>query len=237
MLGIHNSHTISPNEHTHSSIYFNTPSIKFPHPSEHLILDVQLLVGSTFIRTYAMLDSGAMSSFVDQSFVQNHKKLLCPRAKINPFEVVAVDGRHIESGTINKEVEIELLIGKHSENIILDITQLGHCPIILGIPWLKKHNPEVLWSSHRVTFNSKPCIENCLPKSCLESVSFGMIEHPIIPVSSVSVSSSPLPKPAIASLKSLDDVVPPQYQKYEEVFSEKESNSLPEHGPLTIQFR
>ena len=225
MLGSTETTTTNEQMHSYSSIYIPFTSINFPHPSEHLILDVQLLVGTTIIRTYAMLDSGAMSSFVDQTFVQNHKKLLCPRAKEKPFEVVAVDGRPIESGTINKEVEIELLIGKHSETIILDVTKLGHYPIILGIPWLKKHNPEISWSSHLVTFNSKSCHENCLPKSCLNSVIQGMFEHPIVPVSSVSVSSSQISK-------SPDDIVPPQYQKYKEVFSEKEADSLPKHGPF-----
>jgi len=58
---------------------------------EHLILDVKIQSDSVDHRTYAMIDSGAMSSFIDISFAKSLK--LPVRKKNSPVHVVAVDGR------------------------------------------------------------------------------------------------------------------------------------------------
>jgi hypothetical protein len=39
----------------------------------------------------------------------------------------------------------------------LFVTHLSHYPIILGIPWLKLHNPELKFSKGTMLFNSPYC--------------------------------------------------------------------------------
>ncbi|EAQ90430.1 hypothetical protein CHGG_03079 [Chaetomium globosum CBS 148.51] len=44
------------------------------------------------------------------------------------------------------------------------VTNLGKTnPIILGIPWLKLHNPTCFWTEMRLVFNSPHCRHHCLP--------------------------------------------------------------------------
>src|ERR1700677_4982069 len=59
-----------------------------------------------------------------------------------------------------------LCIGSHEEKIVLDVMELGRHPLILGIPWLKVHNPTIDWTSHRVTFASPFCSHQCLDQPC-----------------------------------------------------------------------
>ena len=33
---------------------------------------------------------------------------------------------------------------------------------ILGMPWLKKHNPTINWDKEQISFNSERCTEVCL---------------------------------------------------------------------------
>src|ERR1700731_492859 len=41
------------------------------------------------------------------------------------------------------------------------VTKLGERPMILGIPWLKRHNPHIHWSRHQITFGSEYCLSEC----------------------------------------------------------------------------
>lgn len=45
----------------------------------------------------------------------------------------------------------------------LFITRLGHYLIVLGIPWLQRHNPYIKISTNSLVFNSSFCTNHCLP--------------------------------------------------------------------------
>jgi len=88
----------------------------------------------------ALVDSGATSSFIDQTFVVLHNILVTKKSTLVPVEVI--DGKTIASGAITHETTLlELCIDKHTEKIILNIISTPHHPIILGLPWLEAHNP------------------------------------------------------------------------------------------------
>jgi hypothetical protein len=208
--------------------------------SDHFILDVKIISSESYQshRTYTMVDSGAMSSFIDLSFAQSLNLVLVPKS--NPVDVVAFDGK--PAGTILSECTVTLEIGRHSEIITLDVTNLGHYPIILGMPWLKLHDPSIIWSKYRLIFNSAFCHSNCFHSS---SVVHAVAEHPLIPVSRSSSLSSVLTDSVSArtpvlslvssapsdSVSFLSSVITQYYFDFLDVFSEKESNTLPLHGP------
>ncbi len=88
----------------------------------------------------ALVDSGATSSFIDQTFVAQHNIPMVKKS--TPVSVEVIDGRTIGSGAITHETTpLELCIGKHTEKIIFNIISTPHYPIILGLPWLEAHNP------------------------------------------------------------------------------------------------
>lgn len=53
----------------------------------------------------------------------------------------------------------------HLEEQPFSITKLKTAPILLGKPWLKKHNPLINWTNNSITFPSDYCNANCAPKS------------------------------------------------------------------------
>jgi hypothetical protein len=88
----------------------------------------------------ALLDSGATSSFIDQTFVAQHNIHVVKKSTHVPVEVI--DGITIASGVItHKTTPLKLYIGKHTEKIVFNIISTPHHPIILGLPWLEAHNP------------------------------------------------------------------------------------------------
>jgi hypothetical protein len=103
-----------------------------------------------------LVDSGATSSFIDQTFVAQHNILVVK--KLTPVPVEVIDGRTIASGAITHETTLlELCIGTHTEKIVLNIISTPHHPIILGLPWLKAHNPIIDWRSRTLTFSAQRC--------------------------------------------------------------------------------
>lgn len=103
-----------------------------------------------------MVDSGATGrSFIDETFAQKHD--LAFHALEFPRVIKVVDGRRISSGAITHTVRTPFTIGSHTEILDMFVTKLGRYPIILGIPWLRSHNPSMDWEENYVTFQSKFC--------------------------------------------------------------------------------
>jgi hypothetical protein len=139
-LSINNTKNKNSFESSLNSSHSPLPQVSL---HEHIILDVVLNSASINQRTYAMVDCGAQASYIDQSFAESLKLPLKP--KKTPVDLFTVDGSPIITGPVVMECSITLKINDHSENITLDVTKLGHYPVILGIPWLKVHDPKIVW--------------------------------------------------------------------------------------------
>jgi hypothetical protein len=73
--------------------------------------------------------------------------------------VYNVDGSPNEAGSISEVWEAVLQYRNHIERVTFTITGLGKQDIILGLTWLRKHNPEVDWASGEVKMSR--CPEHC----------------------------------------------------------------------------
>ena len=145
---------------------------------EHIIVDITLQIDNKSIRTFAMIDSGSMANFIDKSFSEKNNLTTCSKEKA--INVITVDGSPINSGPVDKEIRTKLFTGAHEEEITLDITKLGQYPIILGIPWLRHHNPNIKWSDHSITFDSDYCAHHCFNQAqCVKALD----SHPNISTS------------------------------------------------------
>jgi len=107
----------------------------------------------------ALLDSGAMGNFISESLVEQLSLTRQPRERIPLHNV-----QGIKIGEIVHQVTISIKIGTHEEQLILNVANIGNHALILGLPWLKEHNPEINWIRGRVQFNSDYCNNNCFPK-------------------------------------------------------------------------
>jgi hypothetical protein len=113
--------------------------------------------------TMAMIDCGATENFIDRTFAEQQQLPLTK--KTVPRRVLAVDGRELVGGPVTHEATVTLTIDDHREEIKLHCITIGNSPIIVGLPWLRKHNPNINWKEGRVTFDSEKCGKTCLAAS------------------------------------------------------------------------
>jgi hypothetical protein len=113
--------------------------------------------------TTAMVDCGAMENFIDKEYAEWNRIPL--NEKTVPRTVLAVDGREVASGPVTHNAVVKLKINNHHEMIKLHCITIGNSPIIVGLPWLKRHNPNMDWKEGRVMFNSTRCARQCLDAS------------------------------------------------------------------------
>jgi hypothetical protein len=105
-----------------------------------------------------MIDLGAMDSYMSLEIVERIH--LCTKEKKEPYKLALMDGKtkRDNDGMVTKETLVfSITISEHAENTKLDITQLGNHEIILGMPWIKKHNPIIDWVKGTISFNRCEC--------------------------------------------------------------------------------
>ena len=117
----------------------------------------------TSLNTFAIVDCGATASFIDSLFAQLHGLKFSPLQ--HPQDLTVADGRILFSGAITHTVQIALALRAHREVLKLFITTLGQYPVVLGLPWLQKHDPHICFHKNTVTFDSKYCLDYCITTS------------------------------------------------------------------------
>ena len=98
-----------------------------------------------------LIDSGSTSNFISTSFTNNHQ--FPTKETSTQQRVVLADGtRQVVSraATVLLELNESKSNRIHREQITLLVLPLKSYDIILGLPWLKLHNPNISWSSGQV---------------------------------------------------------------------------------------
>jgi hypothetical protein len=131
---------------------------------EKIILRVMIRGGDNREHiTTAMVDCSAMENFIDKEYAEWNGIPL--NEKMVPQRVLAVDGREVASGPVTHDAVVKLKINNHHKTIKLHCITIGNSPIIVGLPWLRRHNPNIDWKEGRVTFDSTRCTRECLDAS------------------------------------------------------------------------
>src|SRR2546423_9561729 len=108
----------------------------------------------------AMLDSGATSCFIHSSIIKVFRLPTFPN--LVPKKLKVIDGREVSSGLVTKHCKIKLEIGGHMENLECHVVDIGSHDIVLGMSWLKRHNPNINWEKKTLHFTSQYFIKQCL---------------------------------------------------------------------------
>lgn len=101
----------------------------------------------------ALLDTGHLGEFFGLRFDIQHQILVC--LKQTPNVVESVNGSTLSSGPVTQEtVPLEVWIRKCWELLCIPIDLIcsPHFSVILGIPWLSLHNPDILWGQRDLQF-------------------------------------------------------------------------------------
>ncbi len=179
-----------------------------PSTLSTLEVPVTIMLENSQFDSLALIDSGAAGNFIDINFAKAHSLPLIPCE--SGVAVAALDGRPLGTGHIKLTTkDITMKTGSlHTESIRLFAIVSPHKPIILGLPWLVKHNPCISWSTRQIVQWSETCHKHCL------------LLH----------SHSPLPpksrkeSPAVQGL-------PIEYHDLCEAFSKSKASQLPPHRP------
>ena len=89
----------------------------------------------------ALLNSGAMGMFMSRNLAEKGGYRLIKLKQ--PIQVRNVNGTGNSGGAITYEVEVNMFYKKHVERVWMDVCELEKTNVILGIPRLAAHNPEI----------------------------------------------------------------------------------------------
>jgi len=108
-----------------------------------------------------LLDSGVTGMFMDRRTAAKH------RFKLQKLEraiaIRNVDSTNNSREAITYQVECNVYYKGHIERMRMNVYDLGKTEVILGIPWLAAHNPEINWETEEVKMT------RCLPLCGRES--------------------------------------------------------------------
>jgi len=102
-----------------------------------------------------LLDNRATGLFMDTKFTKE-KGFKLEKLK-KPLLVQNVDGMVNVGGAIIHQVECNMFFKGHVERVRIDVYNLEKTEVILGMPWLAAHNPEIDWEKGEVK------MMRCLP--------------------------------------------------------------------------
>ncbi len=204
-----------------------------------------------------LIDSGAQSyAAVSEDLARSLEN--CPRIPLSrPRRCIGFSGA---SSTITHFVKLRLTVaGVHEEELFAYIVPKLKQGIVLGIPWLRHHDPEIKWSGSTVSFGSDYCKSSCLrpnggyqitvqgkegPDKCgpdiatIDAAEFlEEVNHPCNQLFTIEINNLSV-KSATDIQKALTAKAPPDFSKlpdylqsYKRLFSPQEANALPPHRP------
>ena len=188
--------------------------------------------------TEALLDSGATGLVMSEEFARKHK---FKRTKLErPVCVRNVDGILNYVGPIVDTVEVEIFLKGHKERMSIDMIGGQKWSVILGMPWLACHNPEIDWKTGEVQ------MARC-PDKCGKKWRVGKQTKPGWKKQEEQEEKKERRKPTIEEekmiariveeketeeedlieLKATEEMVPRQFHKYLKVFEKKDSERMP----------
>src|SRR6202161_2438301 len=226
----------------------NVCSVSLYEHAECMKVQVKILAGIVTAETTAMIDSGATNNFINESFIK--KNFIRTKPKQIPLTVKDIAGRKL--GMVDKQVTVKIRMANHEEEITLNIIRTGKHPVVLGLPWLKTHNPTIDWRENRIIFTHFFCANNCLdlapdvftegteiPEMTDKEADNFCVNAEISKADAKTTFSIAIGRKNIEEEKTFEELVPEAYHDFKDIFSEEVATKLPpsrEHD-LAIKFK
>ena len=109
------------------------------------------------ITVEALLDSGMTGLVMSSEFARKQGFKLKKLERL--IQVRNVDGSFNKEGPIENMVEVNIYYQGHRERTEIDMIGGQKWSVILGMPWLACHNPEIDWRIEKVKMTR--CLEEC----------------------------------------------------------------------------
>jgi hypothetical protein len=137
-----------------------SPMLEGPEPEYARLhyLDVDVQDGKGWTTRRGLVDGGSQGNCIQKELsriVQTNHTL-----KTSPITMIMADGNKSPAGPITHHDLTTVRIAGNEEQLALDVTALSH-PLLIGMPWLRKHNPLIDYHLDTMTFHSEYCRQNC----------------------------------------------------------------------------
>jgi len=109
------------------------------------------------ITVEALLDSKATGLVMSSEFARKQGFKL--KKLERPIQVRNVDGSFNKEGPMENTIEVNIYYRGHVERTEIDVIGEQKWSVILGMPWLACHNPEINWRTGEVKMTR--CPEEC----------------------------------------------------------------------------
>ena len=183
-----------------------------PDRSTHIVLTAEL----ENEKVRVMIDSGANRSYASTRLGNKLARFRCKKEQ--PYPLTMADGSPVDhgGGWIREELrDLQLKMQQHEETISLDIVNIKY-DLILGMQWLRAHDPIVQWRSGILKFSN-----------CSHETKTGGRSPSKVPIAKAIWVR---PRGRMLAGTSID--LPSEYQDFGDLFKEKEGEAaLPEHKP------
>ena len=195
----------------------------------------------------ALIDSGASGTFISSKFVQQHRIATCKKQD-GGYEIVAVDGSSLPD-VDSETMPLPLVFQQHHEMIVLDVMPMIKHDVVLGTPWLERHNPSIEWKQRVLTFERCGCVTDIRPVHRQRSMAD---EERLLG------NTASQPKPTLRSSSNSTDAaevqadhevrvkegshapsdIPEEFRKWKRLFQEETGlAALPKHQPWDHKIR
>ncbi len=188
-----------------------------PDISNMSLVDALLRYQDQSFPVKILMDSGAAGNFISSRTLAGFK---IPRRRNDTnYQITSVQGKPLGRGLVRYHTpEVSLHIGCfHIERISLLVLEEAVVDVVLGRPWLAKHQPTIDWRSGEILKWNSGCKQRCLRD----------LPVPVSNKASLSICSTSIESPETYQVTH----VPPEYQSFKDVFSKEAATHLPPHRP------
>ena len=202
-------------------------SIPGPATHQHLVVYAQLDEPQARLKT--MIDSGATSNFIHQDLVNRLDIPMIEKPQPLPLDVI--DGTPISSGKITHHTAplVIRVSPDHTETLTFNIIPLGKYDVVLGSPWLSRHNPKIDWTNRSIRFDSSNCQKACLRPTATGRVDLLSAQTFAATLDSDTVTTGVITLSATSDLPSVE--LPVELKEFQPLFEEQAAKRLPPHQP------
>ena len=114
--------------------------------SKNILIKVETVENTEEITT--LIDCGAEGLFINKSKAHKWRSIQLK----TPIKVRNIDGTYKESGVIMERCLINFKINDKTMTKWFHVMMLGDQNLILWLPWLEKHNPNIDWKEKTLEF-------------------------------------------------------------------------------------
>ncbi|KAH8144379.1 uncharacterized protein LAJ45_11649 [Morchella importuna] len=173
------------------------------HPGDCEPFEVPIRLSRNKEALQALVDTGATGyGFIDASFAKARGYPLEELA--TPRHLQVIDGRAIASGAITHCCKLRLEMNDHVEGASLFVTKLGETKVVLGLPWLQHHAPEIRFADRSISFHAERCQQHTA------TLWTSTLTCPTLTASAATLPPPPIPPRPRTAIPSRPPPIPPR---------------------------